>query len=293
MPHRPARRAFTLIELLVVIAIIALLTGILLPAIGAARESAKTVICKQRNRELALATGFYAGDHDDRIWPIVLENGAQRYTWARIWNAPEGRFEPGPIFEYLDNTTEVLACPTNGRRTLTGATNSDLFDFQNNELDFDFTMISGTQGARASLDRTLYYIDRTKEGAPTTQGANRYLRDQGRAFMTAFRKLPVFVEESLPWYNGTIPDGLFGNLDQFTSRHDGMGHYTMIDGTVGEMRAVSGASEDLAEPGQDLVAREIYGLLPPRSGAAGIQFRSLYNMQDVGSGHGYVDRARW
>jgi prepilin-type N-terminal cleavage/methylation domain-containing protein len=287
------RRAFTLIELLVVIAIIALLTGILLPAIGSARNTAKTVICKQRSRELALATGFYANDHQGRIWPIVLQNNQQRYTWARIWNAAENRFEPGPIFEYLDNATEVLACPTNGRRTLTGASNSDLFDFQNNELDFDFTMIAGTQGARASLERTLYYIDRLKDGAPTNAGSNRYPRELGRPFMTAFRKLPVFVEESLPWYNGTIPDGLWGNNDQFTARHDGMGHYTMIDGTVGEMRDVSGASEDLAEFGQDLLAREIYALLPPRSGNAGIQYRSLYNMQDVGSGHGYVDRAGW
>ncbi len=59
------------------------------------------------------------------------------------------------------------------------------------------------------------------------------------------------------------------------------------------MRDVSGSSEDLQEYGKDLLAFEVYGLLPPRQGAGGIQFRSLYNMQDVGSGHGYIDRARW
>ena len=85
-PVRQAKRlprcrgAFTLIELLVVIAIIALLVGILLPAIGKTRETAKTVICKQRMRELALATGYYANDHQNRIWPIVLAGGQEQFT---------------------------------------------------------------------------------------------------------------------------------------------------------------------------------------------------------------------
>ena len=288
------RRAFTLIELLVVIAIIALLTGILLPALGAARDSARTVLCMQRNRELATITGFYANDHQGRIWPIVLAGGQQRYTWARVWEASENRFRPGPVFEYLNYATEVLACPTNGRRSISGGDYSDLLAFQYNELDFDFTMISGVQGARIDLDRTLYYIDRTKEGAPQYAGQNRYPRESGREFMTAFRALPVFVEESLYWYNQQFPDGLWGNDDQFSSRHGGMGFYTMTDGTVGEMRGVSGVSEDLQEFGQDLLAREIYGLLPPIAGSAGIMYRSLYNMNYQANGpHGYVDRARW
>ncbi|MCC5829081.1 MAG: DUF1559 domain-containing protein [Phycisphaeraceae bacterium] len=65
-PHMK-RPAFTLIELLVVISIIALLIGLLLPALGLARESARNVVCQSNQKQFVTAMFSYAADHNGRF----------------------------------------------------------------------------------------------------------------------------------------------------------------------------------------------------------------------------------
>jgi len=108
---------FTLIELLVVIAIIAILAGLLVPALGAAKVKAQSVYCMNNTRQLAIAWRLYAEDNGDRL---VFAYGTQ-HGWLGIstldfqgvnrsnWDTTRD-IEVSPLFPYCESAA-IFKCP--------------------------------------------------------------------------------------------------------------------------------------------------------------------------------------
>jgi prepilin-type N-terminal cleavage/methylation domain-containing protein/prepilin-type processing-associated H-X9-DG protein len=96
MPLRSTGLGFTLIELLVVIAIIAILAGMLLPALAKAKAKAQGISCMNNARQLTLAWLEYAHDSDDRLVLTSFSSGGQ--------NVDVRQTDPSWVNGYIDWT---------------------------------------------------------------------------------------------------------------------------------------------------------------------------------------------
>jgi prepilin-type processing-associated H-X9-DG protein len=108
------RAAFTLVELMVSVGIIALLLGLLMPALAAVHDASRSMLCQSNLRQMSFAAQKYAALWD--MYPVAIryeqvEGQVHRVAWDWVTTFKGELISPGPLWDLTDDPRHVMQCP--------------------------------------------------------------------------------------------------------------------------------------------------------------------------------------
>jgi prepilin-type N-terminal cleavage/methylation domain-containing protein len=165
------KRGFTLIELLVVLAVIAILFGLLLPALNKAKESGKRSVCLSNLKNLALGWSMYADENSDRLCsgrmgatsngaPAWCGDASQTSTKTLSKAQQEAVIRSGALFRYVNNVS-VYRCPTDVRGefesyTIMDGMNGEAADLSSMEKTLKGLICTNKNGIKRASERIVF-----------------------------------------------------------------------------------------------------------------------------------------